>query len=268
MFFRVFQKLISIIFVNHLILNFPDGQRVSRGEPIVGESKPSGSAGSRSSWTSILTGQVTTIVCVCLIQYMPQLQAGWNNQLWEWMQMSTTSSSRLCLFTLYDLSLKSTLQKVRLLESENAKVKETGGNYYGRKKEMPFLCHGKKVSNVLRSIHTARKQNFLWCLNFFSLISFACYRPQTKFGARQYFQKRVSRILSTGGMVSQHALQVISQHALQVSRAVSQHALRHTPPLSRRLLLRAARILLECIGILVLNLFPFRVCSCSVWTSP
>ena len=26
-----------------------------------------------------------------------------------------------------------------------------------------------------------------------------CYRPQTKFGARQYFHKRVSRILFTGG---------------------------------------------------------------------
>ena len=35
----------------------------------------------------------------------------------------------------------------------------------------------------------------------------------------------MSRILSTGGVVSQHALQVVSQHALQVSGVVSQHAL-------------------------------------------
>ena len=76
---------------------------------------------------------------------------------------------------------------------------------------------------------------------------------------------------SRGGLVSQHALQVprgwVSQHALQVSRptpkgelegsgggvsrptpggGVSQHALRQTPP-GWRLLLRAVRILLECI---------------------
>ena len=76
-------------------------------------------------------------------------------------------------------------------------------------------------------------------------------------------------------MVSQHALQVVSQHALQVSRCTpkgevegsglggspgphpggklrglawggSQHALKQAPP-SRRLLLRAVHILLECI---------------------
>ena len=45
---------------------------------------------------------------------------------------------------------------------------------------------------------------------------------------------------------------VVSQHALQVSRptprgCVSQHALRQTHPRGRRLLLRALRILLECI---------------------
>ena len=64
------------------------------------------------------------------------------------------------------------------------------------------------------------------------------YRPQTKFGARIYFHKRVSRIMFMGGgggaipaciaggipaclaaglrgVLSQHALQVVSQHALQ-----------------------------------------------------
>ena len=61
-------------------------------------------------------------------------------------------------------------------------------------------------------------KQFFMTLSFF--VSSIYYRPQTKFGARWYFQKRVSRILFTGGGggVSQHALQVVSQHALQVSR--------------------------------------------------
>ena len=87
------------------------------------------------------------------------------------------------------------------------------------------------------------------------------YRPQTKFGARQYFHKRVSRILF-GGVLSQHALQVVSQHALQqVSGGSAPGGLLQGVPAPRgvcsggvpggdppgQLLLRAVHILLECI---------------------
>ena len=73
----------------------------------------------------------------------------------------------------------------------------------------------------------------------------------------------VSHSVHRGGVLSQNALQVVSQHALQwgvlsqnALQVVSQHALQRgcllpggvqTPPESRRLLLRTVRILLECI---------------------
>ena len=62
------------------------------------------------------------------------------------------------------------------------------------------------------------------------------------------------------GVLSQHALQVVSQHALQ--QGGSALGVWRSPPESRRLLLRAVRILLECIlvfnnrVVLILYLIP------------
>ena len=114
-------------------------------------------------------------------------------------------------------------------------------------------------------------------------------RPQRSWGKVMF--SHVCVILFTGGLLSQHALQVVSQHALQqvsrgviskhVLQVVSQHAshqvsrgvccrggllggspsggllpggcLVETPP--RQLLLRAVRILLECILVSIKNVF-------------
>ena len=113
--------------------------------------------------------------------------------------------------------------------------------------------------------------------------------PATKLRQGNIFRS-VCQEFCWGGVVSQHALQqvskggVVSQHAMQVSRPIpkgevegdlaggglqahtqggsgpqlgslSQHALRQTPPTPQELLLRAVRILLECILVNVL----FRV---------
>ena len=170
-------KLISIIFGNHLILNFSDGQRVSRGEPIVGESKPSGSAGSRllerSSWTSIITSQVTAIVCVCLIRYMPQLQAGWNNQLWDWMQMSTTSSSRLCsLCMIYPLNLL--CAKSPITWKWKRKGKRGRRKLLWKKERNALLVPCEERSEHLKAHSHRAKAKILLMFEIFSLISFTC----------------------------------------------------------------------------------------------
>ena len=60
--------------------------------------------------------------------------------------------------------------------------------------------------------------------NGFNAVLWCCYRPQRSWGKVIFSQASV--ILSTGGgVVSQHALQEVSQHALQQGGVLSQHAL-------------------------------------------
>ena len=79
-----------------------------------------------------------------------------------------------------------------------------------RKSHQNRLTH-LRVTVVNRLGHCSSHQLNEWhCAWHKSLTSYSIwylyyYRPQTKFGARLYFQKRVSRILSTGGSASVHA---------------------------------------------------------------
>ena len=91
------------------------------------------------------------------------------------------------------------------------------------------------VSKYLRKITTNLKEFFLAERSFDMWFSY--YRPQKKFWGKvdlifsEACVKNSVHRVGVGGVVSQHTLQVVSQHALQVSGGVvSQHALQVSSP--------------------------------------
>ena len=94
-----------------------------------------------------------------------------------------------------------------------------------------------------------------WNAFLFSKRLRCCYCPQTKLRKGNVFTSVCQEFCPQGGSRPRPRGCLPRGGAVQAQGGVSQHALRQTPPPSRRLLLQTVCILLECILVLNLNLY-------------
>ena len=106
---------------------------------------------------------------------------------------------------------------------------------------LDLMSHGVYTQYLIGiSAKHVKQSNFIFNSSFSTLLLFSNFLPSATKLRRLCFYRRVSVHRRGGGVLSQHVLQVLSQHALQqvsqggvlsqhALQVVSQHALQHVP---------------------------------------